>query len=345
MRRLMSYMIGVLVLAATSCTHKELCMLHPHTADVTIISDWSDFTDKDVPSGMTVMVYPQEGGEVVRHLTHDITRADLSLPVGLYHSVVFNQSESEFGSVLFRGMDSYETAEVYSNLTKSTWYKTRTEEERLGEEPEWIGTSRHEGAVVTQEMIYATGEAMLAALPQQRSEPGFVIAQHAPQNIIYTVSVTVHIKGFHNLRSARASLNGLAEGYFLGTGRYSSSKVTQLMERWSKSVDVHDPTKGTINTVITCFGLPDGHGATADENILNLSLLLVDNTTIMDYTFKVGDKFVHEEGDGVDVSLSLELELEIDEPLPDVKPVDGANSGFDATVSDWGEEENYEIGI
>ncbi len=343
-----AYLYIICMVAAallSSCRHKELCLMHPHTADVTIVADWSEF-DKQTPTGMTVMVYPQEeGGKAVRHQTHDISHADMGLPVGIYNSIVFNQSQPEFGSVLFRGMDSYETAEVYCNSSKSSWYQTKTDEERLGEEPEWLGTSRHEGAAVTKEMLYATTEATLSA--QSRSSLEFIIAEHTPENIIYTIRVTVHIRGIYNLRSARASLTGLAEGYFLGKGRYSASKITQLIEQWSTTVDKNDPTKGTINAVFTCFGLPDGHTGIPEDNLLSLSLLLVDNKTIKDYTFEVGDKFIHYDGEEaeVNISLSLELDLELGETLPDVKPVDGTNSAFDATVNDWGEEENYEIEI
>ncbi len=333
-------MYACLFMVATSCEHKELSYHHPHTAKVSILSDWSMF-DKETPTGMTVMVYPQQGGEAIKHLTHTLDYATLNLPVGIYHSIIFNQSESEYGSVSFRGMKSYETAEVYTNSTKSSWYKTRAEDERVVTAPEWIGTSRHEGAEVTQQMVDATGEDMLAHT-KPRNALGIVIAEHTPQNIIYTVTVTVHVKGFHNLRSARASLDGLAEGYFFGLGKYSKNSVTQLIEDWQKNADKDDPTKGTITASITCFGLPDGHTATPEENLFSLSILLVDNKTVMDYTFKVGDRFVD---DNANVSLSLELELEIEEPLPDVKPEGGSSGGFDATVDDWGDEENVEIEV
>lgn len=343
MKRIFIYMMYVcLFMVATSCEHKELCYHHPHTAKVSFISDWSEF-EKETPTGMTVMVYPQQGGEEIKHLTHDIGNATMDLPVGIYHSIIFNQSESEYGSVSFRGMETYETAEVYTNGTKSSWYKTRAENERVVTAPEWIGTSRHEGAEVTQEMVDATGEDMLART-NQRNALGIVIAEHTPQNIIYTVSVTVHIKGFHNLRSARASLDGLAEGYFFGSGKYSENTVTQLIENWEKTTDKDDPTKGTITATITCFGLPEGHTATAEENLFSLSLLLVDNKTVKDYTFHVGDRFIYDD-DNASANLNLHLDLTLDGPLPDVEPEGGSSSGFDATVDDWGDEEDVEIEV
>ncbi len=345
MKRVIAYIIYVcIIMVVVSCEHKELCYHHPHTAKVSILSDWSMF-DKEPPTGMTVMVYPQQGEQEtsVKTLTHILDHVTLNLPVGIYHSVIFNQSESEYGSVSFRGMDKYETAEVYTNDTKSTWYKSRAENERVVTAPEWIGSSRHEDAEVTQEMVDATGEETLKGI-HPRNAYGYIIAEHTPQNIIYTISVTVHIKGFHNLRSARASLDGLAEGYYFGGGKYSGNTVTQLLENWEKNVDENDPTKGTITAIITCFGLPDGHMTTPDENLFSLSLLLVDNKTVVGHTFKIGNRFVYDE-DSATAKLCLYLDLTLDEPLPDVKPEGGSNSGFNATVDDWGDEENHEIKV
>ncbi len=337
MRTVAKYILTALAaFVLTSCVHKDLCFHHPHTAKVRINVDWSEF-DKETPAGMTVMIYPENGGNPVKHLTNTISHAYVNLEAGFYNSIVFNQSESEYGSVAFRGMDKYETAEVYTNTTKSPWYKTKADEEKLATEPEWIGVDRQEHSEVTQEMVDITGE---HELMRARSMQDFIIATHTPKNIVYTLTVKVHVKGFQNLRSARASMTGLAEGYFLAEGRYSGSIVTQLLENWTKTVDSTDPTRGYITSTITCFGLPEGHGGRAEENEFKVSALLVDNNTMMDFTFKVGDLIEHDNN-----NLTLNLELELPEALPDVKPEGGSSSGFDAKVEDWGPEENYEIGI
>ncbi len=336
---------AVLISAAlfSSCTHKELCYHHPHTANVRIDVDWSEFL-KDDPTGMTVAVYPADGGRPVTRLTNTTSHALFKLPAGSYNSITFNQSESEYGSVSFRGMDRFETAEVYANVTKSTWYKTRTDGERLGSEPEWIGTDHCEGSAVTEEMVDAAREEYISSLgtkTRTRSASSeFVIATHVPENIIYTVYVTAKVKGFYNLRSARASLSGLAEGYLLGQGKVTDHEVTQLMEEWSKKVDEHDPTMGTITAKMTCFGLPGNHAAKAEENDLVLSILLVDNKTVLDFPFRVGDKFIHDHE-----KKELHLFMELDKVLPDVPPEGGSAGAFDATVDDWGDEEDYEIGL
>jgi len=185
-----------------------------------------------------------------------------------------------------------------------------------------------------------TGEHRLQEM-QSRSDFHFVIATHVPENIIHTLHVKIHVRGIHNLRSARASLDGLAEGYRFSTGKTTTSTITQLVEGWQLTVDETDPTRGYLMAKITCFGLPSNHGGTSGENELILSLLLVDNKTILDFPFSVGDKFEWVDRD----NLELKLELTLDDVLPDVAPEGGSGGGFDAVVEDWGEEKNVDINL
>ncbi len=334
----------------SSCEHKELCYKHPHTIKVRVDVDWSKFNRYEKPTGMTVMLYPQYSGEgVISHLTNTTTHAIVNLPANRYHALVFNQSTSEFGSVSFRGLDKQETAEVVANEFTSRWYTVRNKYEKVAVEPEWLGVGNYSNAVVTQQMIDEEVEATINGNGVTRSGERS-IAAITPVNIIHTVDVKIHIKGIHNLRSVRGSLNGMAEGFHLTAMQPLGSKVTHLMEEWTMKRDAADPTRGVIETSFTSFGLPSGHQLTAEENLLTLSMLLVDNKTVKEFSFSVGDKFIsNSNGDNLDVEGEVELhlyvELHPDITLPDVKPEGGSSGGFDATVDDWGDEEEYEVGV
>lgn len=329
----------------SSCNHKEFCYHHPHTAKVRINVDWSQFK-KETPTGMTVMIYPQIGTQPLRHLTNTTTHAIVDLEAGLYNTLVYNQSDAEYGSVSFVGMDDFSTAEVLVDKASSRWYSCRAESEKLAKQPERIGTDSRTDVEVTQAMVDVAVDEYIANLSsKQRTYSEFVIASHTPQNIIYTIYVKVHLKGIYNLRSARASLTGLAEGYSFSKAAPTESQVTQLLESWSMTQDSNDPTQGYITAKITSMGLPYGHGAQAEENELMLSVLLVDDQTIINIPFKVGDKFRKRYNEAGEYDLELELELWADEVLPDVQPSGSSGGGFDATVDDWGEEQNVDIGI
>lgn len=345
MKRFPIYIITTVLLLLASCTHQELCYHHPHTAKVRINVDWSQF-DKETPTGMTVMIYPQGEGQHVRHLTNTTTHAVVDLEAGLYNTIVYNQSETEFGTVMFTGMECFATAEVHATNATSRWYACRAEEEKLVMQPEWIGADYCTDVEVTPMMVESAGEEYMANISQMsKTSSQFLVATHTPQNIIHTITVKVHVKGIYNLRSARASLTGLAGGYSFSQDEPTADKVTQLLESWTITQDPVDPTQGVIEAQITSFGLPYGHQGTPEENELILSLLLVDNETVLDFPFYVGDDFEAHIEESVQLQLGLSLELAIDTPLPDVKPAGGGGGGFSATVDGWGEEQNVDINM
>ena len=340
MKGLLKLPLWTLVMLLVSCNHHELCYHHPHTAQVRVNVDWTEFVEED-PTGMTVMVYPADGGKPYISLTHTLDHASFNLPEGVYHTLAFNQSESEFGTLEFRQMEKYDKAEVVSATQDSRWYEGRADGGRVVTQPEWIATHREEGAEVTRQMVeevrpegkYRTGDAM-----------DYVLSSLVPRNIVYTIHVRVYIKGIYNLRSARAALDGMAEGYRFAEACPSEVTAIYLMEDWNLVVDKTDPTRGYIETDLYCFGLPKGHEGVAEENLFDLSLLLVDNKTLLHFPFMVGDKFDHLEAD-ISLSLNMEMEVELAEVLPDVKPEGGSGSGFDASVEDWGEEIEYDISM
>lgn len=334
-RLVMSFLIGILLLLFTSCDYKELCYDHPHytKAKVRIPVDWSKF-DKEKPTGMTVIAYPEDGSTPKTVLTNDLQAAEMSLEDGDYNLLVFNQSTTEYGSLHFEGMERYSTAKVWANSYTSRWYKSRGDDDRTVTQPEWLAVGRRQRLTVSKDMV--------------KSDTTVVMDTIAPLNVIYRVTVRVHVKGIYNVRSARASLSGMAGGYEFATGKPTTSTITQLLENWTLTHDEDNPSNGVLSCEITSFGLPSDHQNIPSENEFNLSLLLVDNKTQLDYTFEAGDKFVKEDIDlptDAEVELSLSVETEVETPLPDVKPENGSAGGFDATVEEWGDEEHIDIGV
>lgn len=336
--------VFALMLASASCVHKELCERHEHLnySRVRIDVDWTDFLPYERPTGMTVSMYPEDASKSsVTELTNDINYAVLNLPEGGYSLLVYNQSTSEFGSFRFMDMDDFSKSRVVGEELTSRWYKSSGDSETVIANPEWLGVESRTDLVVTSQMVELTNAAL-----QMGSKAGeSTIASARPKNVIATLNAIIHIKGIYNIRSVRASISGMASGYMLGAGCTTQEKATQLMEEWSLTADKSNPVNGTINSKITSFGLPQGHNDEPDENYLNVSILLVDGTTVLDYSFPVGNQFRYEMIGGAEIQLSLVLELSIDAPLPDVEPDGGGSGGFEAVVDDWGDEQEIDIGM
>ena len=317
------------MLVLCSCEHKDLCYDHPHGVQARIDVDWSLFTQEQ-PTGMTVMLYSLSGGRDYTMLSNNTAYVDATVLPDTYRAVAYNQSTTEFGTLTFDNMDSMADATVRAATKTSRWYKTRADGERVVENPEWFAVGATDNVVVPD----------ASATRHGRMGTRSTIATIVPQCVVYTIHVTVHIKNAYNLRSARASIDGLADGYSLGPMAPTTTVATQLLEEWTLTRDADNPANGTLRATITSFGLPSGHAPVAQANHLCLSLLLVDNKTQCNYDFAVGDAFVVNNRE-----LSLSLHRDINQPLPDVKPEGGASGGFDATVDDWGDETNIDIGV
>ena len=248
----------LLIILLTSCIYDDYsgCPQKDGRKMVRINVDWHLF-DKEVPTGMTVMVFPWSGGAPHTVLTNEITHADFSLEPGKYRILVFNQSTTEFGTLDFLGMDSYETARAVVQHTTSRWY-SRGDDELIGVEPEWLASDKLDEFDVSGDFSEVT---------------------LTPRNVLSHIQVSVKVPSIGYLRYVRGSLTGISEGFLLGQGKPLQSKVTYLLETWTKSVDENDATLGTLKASVKCFGLSETTHPDAEDNQLSLSALLIDNKT------------------------------------------------------------------
>ena len=313
----------LLTILFASCIYDDYsdCPQESDRKMVRINVDWHLF-DKEVPTGMTVMVFPWSGGAPQTVLTNEITHADFSLEPGRYRILVFNQSTTEFGTLDFLGMDSYETARAVVQHTTSRWY-SRGDDELIGVEPEWLASDKLDEFEVSDDFSEVT---------------------LTPKNVLSQIQVSVKVPGIKNLRYVRGSLTGISEGFLLGQGKPLLSKVTYLLESWTKSVDENEATLGTLKASVKCFGLPETVSPDAENNQLSLSALLTDNKTQVDHQFAVGDKFKKDENSSeLGYTVSLHVDVQMPQPLPEVKPSEGSSGGFDVTIQDWGKPEDIDI--
>lgn len=327
-----------------SCVHREFDfeITDYGTTAVHVNVDWSELERHEKPSGMTLMFYPASEEtelETMKHLSSITGQAKLRLPPGSYDIVVFNQSEDEFGSFSFHDMDDRDKARIEADVFTSRWYVSRSEEEITAHHPEWLAVAEETGITVAEDTSSDLEEIMRHGYTSTRST---LIAEMTPENIVCEKTVRINIKNIYNLRSARGGISGLAGGIQLKGKRRLDTKVTHLVEEWTKTLDNVNPNDGSIETSFTCFGLPESHSGAAGENVLSVSFLLVDNKTVVDYSFHIGDcihKGMTEE------TINIEFD-DFGNPivLPDVKPEGGGAGGFNSEVDPW-EDIDVEVSI
>jgi hypothetical protein len=356
------------ILFAVSCDKdidfgfKDLCFYHPHTAPVKVNVDWSFFRHLERPTGMSVYVWSQNNpNKNTTFLTHSLSSIKLNLEAGKYDAFVYNQSELEFSTIEFHNLDDFNKAEARVIQVKSNWLSTKQPITKVGAEPEWLAIDCIRDVEVTDEMVAKAEAEYLATLPeankqlqQQKSTRETTKTENevgplVPKSIIKNLDIYVHLENLPFLRSALGAIGDMAEGCYISTGLPTERHVTHTVGTWGLVYDQTpsggvDLMKGAIKVSLSTFGLPAGHQGKPEENNLYIRLLLVDNETILERDFPVGDIIAElnkYDGTLLDENgqpIWPEIHVYWPEPLPEVEPVGGGGGAFDVGVSEWGDE-------
>ncbi len=344
MRRLL-YIVLVSVMAF-SCIRRELSYQYDPTYTVVVNADWSALSAE--PTGMSVYCYPEDGSSPIISLSNNTATTTVKLPLGVYKILVFNQTTTEFATLTFSGMNTYEDAEVSASATTSKWAVSRAESE-LVNNPSEFAAATYLGLEITEEMIDTVLYCQNNDLEWDYNLE--VVVDVVPQLLIKTTRVKVGVLGFHNLYSTRATLFGMAAGYDFSEQMSHTAEVTHVLEGWSAiGSDVYG--EGDIYIYFPCFGLPNQTTTTRSveewDGIMDLEILLVDRSTIESHSFDLAEYTtladptqVKADTDNVtDTTATADIYVDIPKSftLPDVEPQGGTEGGFDATVDDWGDE-------
>ena len=319
MRNLRNCILALLVLVMSACAHKELCIEHPHWVPVRVDAKWGNFSE--LPVNMTVVFFPKDGSEVRMVHNNNHLTATVKLPVNTYDVVVFNELMSDFGSIGFRNMHSYATAEAY--VTDVVQYKMMqmSVDTKLMNDPERLGVALIKDFQVTEEMLETY---------RYQLKNGLEIEENAmavtPEDKVYLVEIKLNAKGVQYVHSMESSLSGLAGGYMFAQNTPSTERVTHLLRNWHK-VLTSDSEEGEGYLSGTCwtFGLPSDHTKEPGENVLKMSVLLVDFLTLMEFEFEIGhlisDMFEEDGG-------ALQIELDEGIVFPEVHPEENVDNGL-----------------
>jgi len=366
--RKLSYCLTVPIFLSifAGCDRRPLELYFSPEAQILVKCDWSGFPE--VPTGMTMYFFKDGETDPKVITTSDVYQTKVSLEAGHYKMYLINQSPNEFGSFAFKGMDAYTTTGSYLTSITSQWYTTKADTSIIGHDPENLGVGIADEFDITPELveqyqaIYTRYKEHIYSKTESGSDDEDYQAELdkltkevdvIAYNVVSQLNIKVYVNNIYNLRSARASLTGMAGGYLLTKSSTTDGTATQLMETWSKTINSSDATKGYIETSITTLGLPGGilttEGREASLNLLSLSLLLVDNSTIKNFEFNEGNNIKIERGaQGIKLELNIVIGTESDPAivLPDVDPTpDQSGGGFSAKVDDWGEQIDVPINL
>lgn len=339
------YVLLFLCLTFSSCDRRDIT--YYMESEITVKADWgaSLLPDEEHGYGASTHFFPQTGSvENKQLLMGDHRQEVIRLPEGVYHAVLFNRSVSGFGSIAFRG-DTYEAFEAYARQVETrTDPQTRVVTRVIIATPEELAADVAEGFEVTEYMLgnYGTEEYINSRNQRngdigtksaggdtraEETDPDRYVIRFTPLKLTTRVRVCAIVPGVNNIRSAVGLLDGVSEGVYLSTGQPTPGTVTQQFTMGDIRYDEGSPFNGTLSGEFNVFGLDR-----TTPHRLTLKILLVDGVTVVEQTFDVTARDVTEE----DGTLTLYIEI-TSQRLPDVKPEGDPDSGFDATVDEWGD--------
>ena len=354
------------------CQRRPLETFYRSTIRVIVKCLWkvSMYPDGIKPSGVTLYFF-KDGQFFTSITTANVDSCEVQLPKGTYQMYMISQSPEEYWKMEFEHMTDFNAADATLRTTSTpNWISTRgVLDDPVVENPEILYAGVSEQFVITDQMTeeYQENYVKLKALKskaasdpatkgtlddeiehyEERIQYYTIRIPIEPQNIVSQLWVSIYAGNADVLKSVRASTSGMAKTFELTQFTTNDESAIQIISEWRLTMDNPQERIGHIDGIITTFGLPNGEAPTAQrDSTLNVSALLIDNSTVADYVFDVGDKIQELPPNQGYRNLYRLIFGSKEEPmitLPDVQPVNGKTSGMDATVDDWEDGETVEI--
>ena len=363
---LMAAASGLLV---SGCHKRPLWYPWELSARIRVDVDWSNCMEK--PAGMTLLLYG-DNGKTYKTVTSEVDGVEVDVMAGHYTALVFCYSVEEWASLRVSGLDAFDEANASITLSRSSWRVSTTKDGLDGVvtvHPSVISAiGDADGFEVTDEMV-DDWQIFIRRSGKQRWEKidggTTTVCTLVPEDLVYGLELRVRFDEVQNLKSIRAAVDGMASEVMLADGKTTDETCTQVFDDvWSMKSDWNDATLATVTGRGRTLGLPNDETKTIPDalrapraNMLDMHILLRDLVTVIDTTIAVGDRWVIEptynRPNEPKTRLTLVLEIGLgkhgddDNPieLPEVPPIEGGESGFDAVVGEWEDGGSVEVTI
>ena len=325
MKRLFSIVSLLSLFVICSCTHKDLCVHHPHDIKVRVDFDWIGAPEAD-PAGMCVFFYPVEGGQPRRYDFKGMNGGEIEITVGHYMVMCYNNDTE---GVLFRGKNDFSCHEAYTregNIFEPVFgngyappSKRNTEDERVVITPDMMWGSIATEVEITDSGISYTCTSTKGVTERMVSNEFVITLYPTELTCIYTYEI-INVKNLKHATQMCASISGMAGGTNISTQELLTESVTLPLESSFDKVS-------TITGRFITFG---HHEENTDPHRMNLYVWMDD-----------GQKYLFgTEGDRFDVTEQVHnapnkrrVHLVIDGlDLP--QPIENGH-GFKPSVDDW----------
>lgn len=225
MRRFIKISLLFCILILSSCTHKELCIHHPHGVRVHISFDWKDAPEAD-PKGMCVIFYPVEGGQPRRYDLRGTEGGDINITVGRYNVISYNNDTE---AILFGGKDSFSNYYVYTrtgDIFEPVFGNGYNSNSNKSDEDQKV--------VITPDMMWgcvATEVEILDNTTPEDIEVQRITLSPTEYTSIYTYKI-INVTNLQSVTQMCATISGMSRGLNISTQELDTESVTLPLEAY-----------------------------------------------------------------------------------------------------------------
>ncbi|MFR9513379.1 MAG: DUF5119 domain-containing protein [Rikenellaceae bacterium] len=352
MSRILRYIyLALALLVLGSCYRKPLydeCICHT-TATIPIDVDWE--ISEVAPQNVTVLVYDATTDElymehIYEHNDNEI-QSYISLPVGEYKVVIFNELRNQIDYVTTSEHSLFSTLNFYARTTTPTM--ARAYDNNYLQEPGALALTVVEDLEITDELIvytYSTTESTEGSTESTKVSDETIMASTKLTNLVAErkssrLDIVFHIGALENaLMPALADIYNISNGYNVSgeCNNYSPSNMQFNMN--NRKYDEGTEGAGTISASVTLFGSLGDRMSTDDHTeetpiVLDILFMLRDEEqTIVSRVVDVTDLIEFSvESNG---NILMDLYVECDDYLPTVIVTDdGSSSGLETSLAAW----------
>lgn len=323
----MNYILALLLLALTSCVHRNFEYDNGRIGYVEVVFDWRNAPDAQ-PASMSLYLFPQQGGEPLRYEFVGRNGGVIRVAPGTYDAICINSDKRD---VLYRGAELFSTFEVTTpeadNVAVDPLLDCRssdlpvapgTEDQKIMMQPPMLWSSSETGftVTVTANMKGKAGKGM--------TEIEHQVLTMYPKRIVDTYVVTVkNVRNVQYLRTLSGSISDMSEGYMAAEQMRTDTSVILPFGL------THDVAQANAEGMFLTFGhCPD----VRRSHKLMLYAVLTDGSKYY-YEFDVSDQAHNPPDDNGIYHIVVEF---IDIPNPS-----GGGSGVSPDVNTWNSVDIY----
>lgn len=181
---------------------------------------------------------------------------EVSLPVGRYSVLLFNNSVSEFSDkVGFRGTENYDTFEYFVKADN----RTRSSEPRFME-PDLLAAWRKDDYEVTEDMVMISHSLFAISEPRkERAEKDLKqLLMLQPERLTKQIHTIAHVKYLKSAVASQAKLTGISHSVRLASKKSADDVASFVFPLTNPVYDIVEPKDGTIEAMYNVLGIDDG---------------------------------------------------------------------------------------